>query len=160
MFTRRLLMQRISRFTGEQQHFFSGRKLPDVRIERMAPSITSETIRHELETEIQENGIEKLQQTLKKEQVALQQLQTMRQEYLDRIKEACISPLQKRITDGYNIAGIFWNKQQEKLNQIVPKEQFNANEEAIDWLKTRQVEFAKLFKSYSSDKTERFLAKI
>ena len=129
----RLLMQTKFRFVP--------RALPHVPIGRMSANTTDETIQQELKTQLEENGIDKVKQTIEEEQIVLQQLQANREKYLERVKNECVAPAVERFSSGYNIGGLFWSTKQEQLNQIISKEQFYIDEEMIDWLSTRQKAF-------------------
>ncbi|KTD72484.1 hypothetical protein [Legionella tucsonensis] len=138
---------------GALRKFFvsSGKNSFTVRLGRMAPETTSDTIEQELYKELKEKGLVKLDKILGEEQKILQELQAKQKDSLNRIKEACVSPAQKRFAQGYRINGLFWNLKQKEMNQIATKKELQIRDETIDWLKARQDLYAVLKNSH--DKT-------
>ncbi|WP_454781599.1 hypothetical protein [Legionella sp. WA2022007384] len=130
--------------TGERYAVSSNKILPSVRVGRMAPETTRETIAQELQAELEEKGLVQLGKTLKEEQIILQELQASQEESLQRIKELCVTPAKKRAAEGYSINGLFWQQKQQDMTQIATKETLQIREENIDWLKTRQDLYAVL----------------
>ncbi|MCE0721984.1 hypothetical protein [Legionella resiliens] len=110
----------------------------------MPPETTIDTIAQEFQTELKEKGLVKLVKTLEEEQKILLDLQAKQKDNLNRIKETCVNPTQKRLAQGYSIIGLFWNLKQKEMNQIATKEVLQIREETIDWLKARQDLYAAL----------------
>ncbi|HHF7367725.1 TPA: hypothetical protein ACPSKY_002866 [Legionella bozemanae] len=131
---------------GSVRRFFvsSAKNIPNIRLGRMAPETTIDTIEQELHTELNEKGLIKLGKTLEEEQKILQDLQAKQKDSLNQIKEACVTPAQKRLAQGYSINGLFWSLKQKEMNQIATKEVLQIREETIDWLKARQELYAAL----------------
>ncbi|QMT61814.1 hypothetical protein [Legionella sp. PC997] len=124
--------------TSEQHSVLPSKILSNVRVGRMAPETTKDTIAKELQAELQEKGLAQVGKTLNQEKIILKELQEQQKESLQRIKELCVTPAQRRSAEGYNINGLFWHQKQQELKQIDTKEALQNREETIDWLKTRQ----------------------
>ncbi|KTD42894.1 hypothetical protein [Legionella parisiensis] len=142
----------VGRFFGS-----SSKNISTVFLGRMAPETTIDTIEHELHAELNKKGLIQLGKILEDEKKILQDLQAKQKDCLDRIKESCVTPAQKRLAQGYSINGLFWSLKQKEMNQIATKEVLQIREETIDWLKARQDLYALLKQGYkeaseSSDK--------
>ncbi|AWN72951.1 hypothetical protein LEAN103870_04115 [Legionella anisa] len=138
--------------SGSVGKFFGlyGKSMSTLRLGRMAPETTIDIIEQELHAELKEKGLVKLGKTLEEEQKILLDLQAKQKDNLNRIKEACVNPTQKRLAQGYSINGLFWSLKQKEMNQIATKEAMQTREETIDWLKARQDLYAAL--KHGSDK--------
>ena len=119
----------------------------NVRVGQMAPTTKPESIKLELEIELQQNGPETLHKRMHAEELILEQLLATRSEVRQRIRSECLAPTTSRFIDGYSVSGLFWKTKQDALHQIISPNNYQKIEENIDWLMTRQKFFEQIKKS-------------
>ncbi|KTD76533.1 hypothetical protein [Legionella waltersii] len=129
----------------------SSKDLPKVFIGRMPADMTHAAIKTELEFEVKQHGLRNLGKTIEQEQVALKKLLLEKQEAEQKVQEVCLNPLLKRFEQGYDIKGLTWQLNQERLHKILPTEELMEREEKIDWIRTRYALFKSMEKSPKVD---------